>query len=171
MNEPETIQDILELKTIAVVGLSAKPVRPSYRVAAYMQSQGYRIIPVNPGQKEILGEKCYRSLKDIPDSVAQAKAAAARVLATINVGTVQMEANTTVINENVCCGCQTCINVCPYTAISFDSDKKVSVVNEAICKGCGTCGSTCPTGATHIKHFTDEQILSQIEGLMQLEPA
>jgi len=69
MKEPEIIRDILKLKTIAVVGLSAKPERPSYRVASYLQSQGYRIIPVNPGQKEILGEKCYRSLKDIPDPV------------------------------------------------------------------------------------------------------
>lgn len=109
--------------------------------------------------------------KDIPDSVTQAKAAAARVLETINVGTVEMEANTTYINENICCGCQTCIKVCPYSAISFDADKKISVVNEALCKGCGTCGSACPTGATHIKHFTDDQILSQIEGLMYPEPA
>ena len=69
MDEPETIRDILKLKTVAVVGLSAKPERPSYRVASYLQSHGYRIIPVNPGQKEILGEKCYRSLTDIPDSV------------------------------------------------------------------------------------------------------
>jgi predicted CoA-binding protein len=69
MNEPDTIRDILKLKTIAVVGLSPKPERPSHRVAAYMQSQGYRIIPVNPGQKEILGEKCYSSLKEIPDAV------------------------------------------------------------------------------------------------------
>lgn len=109
--------------------------------------------------------------KDIPDSITQAKAAAVRVLATIEVGSVEMEANTTYINENICCGCQTCIKVCPYSAISFNAEKKISVVNEALCKGCGTCGSACPTGATHIKHFTDEQILSQIEGLMHPESA
>jgi predicted CoA-binding protein len=56
-------------KTIAVVGLSPKPDRPSYEVAAYMQAQGYRIIPVNPRATEILGEKCYPSLSDIPIAV------------------------------------------------------------------------------------------------------
>jgi heterodisulfide reductase subunit A len=104
--------------------------------------------------------------KDIPDSVAQANAAAARILATINLGKVEVEVITAVVNEDICCGCQTCVNVCPYSAISFDKEKNVSVVNEILCKGCGTCGSTCPTGAIHSRHFTDKQILSEIEGLM-----
>ena len=107
--------------------------------------------------------------KDIPDSVSQAKAAAARILASIARGTVEVEVTTAVVNEDVCCGCQTCIKVCPYTAISFDEEKNVSVVNEILCKGCGTCGSACPTGAIRARHFTDEQILSQIEGLFSKE--
>ena len=106
--------------------------------------------------------------KDIPDSVSQARAAAARILANISVGQVQVESITAVVNEDLCCGCQTCVNVCPYTAISYDEEKKVSVVNEMICKGCGTCSSTCPTGAIRSKHFTDQQIFSQIDGLMTL---
>lgn len=105
--------------------------------------------------------------KDIPDSVAQAKAAAARILATIAKGVVDVEVTTASVNEDMCCGCQTCIMVCPYTAISFDADKKVSVVNEVLCKGCGTCGATCPTGAIKCKHFTDLQIMSEIEGLFK----
>ncbi len=107
--------------------------------------------------------------KDITDSVAQAKAAAARILATINTGMVEVETTTAQVNEDVCCGCQTCIKVCPYMAISFNEEKKVSVVNDALCKGCGTCGSACPTGAIRSRHFTDEQIFSQIEGLLALE--
>ncbi len=110
-----------------------------------------------------------QSPKDIPDSVTQANAAAARVLATINVAHMEVEVTTAVVNEDVCCGCQTCINVCPYTAISYDEEKNVSVVNEILCKGCGTCGSACPTGAIRSRHFTDEQILSQIEGLMSMQ--
>ena len=85
--------------------------------------------------------------KDIPDSVAQAGAAASRILATIAQGEVEVEVTTAVVNEDLCCGCQTCIKVCPYSAVSFDEEKKVSTVNEVLCKGCGTCGSTCPTGA------------------------
>lgn len=56
-------------RTIAVVGLSSNSLRPSYGVSAYLQSVGYRIIPVNPVEKEILGEKCYASLRDIPEPV------------------------------------------------------------------------------------------------------
>ena len=69
MNEKESIQNILGMKTIAVVGLSPKEVRPSYGVARYLQSVGYKIIPVNPGHLEILGEKSYPTLKDIPVKV------------------------------------------------------------------------------------------------------
>ena len=107
--------------------------------------------------------------KDITDSVAQARAAAARILATITQGTVEVELTTAEVNEDICCGCQTCVNVCPYTAISFDEEKSVSVVNEILCKGCGTCGSACPTGAIRARHFTDLQILSQIKGIMTTE--
>lgn len=107
--------------------------------------------------------------KGIPDSIAQARAAASRILATISVGQVVVEVTTAEVNEEICCGCQTCVKVCPYTAIKFDEDKGVSVVNEILCKGCGTCGSACPSGAIRSKHFTDRQILSQIEGLMSLE--
>ncbi|MBL7110480.1 MAG: CoB--CoM heterodisulfide reductase iron-sulfur subunit A family protein [Bacteroidales bacterium] len=107
--------------------------------------------------------------KDITDSVAQARAAAARILGTIALGQVEVELTTAVVNEDICCGCQTCVKVCPYTAISFDDEKNVSVVNEILCKGCGTCGSACPTGAIRSRHFTDKQIISQIRGLMHLE--
>ena len=110
-----------------------------------------------------------QSPKGITESIAQAKAAAARILASIAVGKLEVEVTTSYIDEKVCCGCQTCIMVCPYSAIHFDEEKHVSVVNESLCKGCGTCGSTCPTGAITSKHFTDVQILSQIEGLLKTE--
>ena len=107
-----------------------------------------------------------QSPKDIPDSITQAKAAAARILAIIHIGTVEVDVITSVVNEEICCGCQTCVMVCPYGAISYNAEKGVSEVNEILCKGCGTCGSTCPTGAVRSRHFTDRQILSQIEGLL-----
>lgn len=66
MNEEKTIQEIFAMKTIAVVGLSPKEIRPSYGVAKYLQSVGYKIVPVNPGHPEILGEKSYPTLRDIP---------------------------------------------------------------------------------------------------------
>jgi len=64
------IPDLLRSsRVIAVVGLSSKKVRPSYGVAEYMQAQGYRIIPVNPNESEVLGEKTYRSLEDVPEHI------------------------------------------------------------------------------------------------------
>ncbi|MDD5570718.1 MAG: CoB--CoM heterodisulfide reductase iron-sulfur subunit A family protein [Bacteroidales bacterium] len=106
--------------------------------------------------------------KDISDSICQARAAAARILGTIAKGSANVEVTTACVNEDLCCGCQTCIKVCPYTAIGFNEEKKVSVVNEILCKGCGTCGSACPTGAIRSRHFTDQQIMSQIEGIMSM---
>lgn len=66
MNEIETIKKIFELKTVAVVGMSPKPERPSHYVALYLQENGYHIIPVNPGHDEIAGLRSYPSLVDIP---------------------------------------------------------------------------------------------------------
>ncbi|MDP6628755.1 MAG: CoA-binding protein [Candidatus Marinimicrobia bacterium] len=69
MNTLSTIQKIFDLKTIAVVGMSPKPERPSHYVSIYMQENGYTIIPVNPGQNEIAGLTAYPSLLDIPNQV------------------------------------------------------------------------------------------------------
>ncbi len=70
INSDETISKILdETKTIAVVGLSSSPVRPSYSVSRYMQSHGYRIIPVNPNETSVLGETAYATLDDVPDKI------------------------------------------------------------------------------------------------------
>lgn len=65
-----TIPEILKTsKTIAVVGLSSRKFRPSYGVSQYMQEQGYRIIPVNPGESSVLGEKSYASLSEVPETI------------------------------------------------------------------------------------------------------
>ncbi len=66
----ESVRRVLKnTKTIAVVGLSSKPDRPSHEVASYLQNAGYRIIPVNPTIQEVLGERAYKSLRDIPERV------------------------------------------------------------------------------------------------------
>lgn len=70
INDLETIKRIFdECRTIAVVGLSSSPVRPSHGVAAYMQRHGYRIVPVNPNETEVLGEKAYPALADVPEKI------------------------------------------------------------------------------------------------------
>jgi len=69
MNSLDDIKEIFSMQTIAVVGMSPKPERPSHYVSMYMKEQGYNIIPVNPGQDEIAGIKCYPSLKEISEPV------------------------------------------------------------------------------------------------------
>jgi heterodisulfide reductase subunit A len=109
---------------------------------------------------------CCQGPKDIPDTIAQASAAAARVLSMISKGTVEVEAATAVIDEERCSGCRICALLCPFGAISFDEEKRVSQTNEALCKGCGVCVAGCPSGAITGKHFTTEQIIAEIEGVL-----
>lgn len=104
--------------------------------------------------------------KDIPDSVAQGGAAAAQVLKMFCMGELSMDAAYAEINEEFCSGCRICNGLCPYNAIEFLEDKKVSSVNSALCKACGTCVAACPAGAITARHFTDEQIYAQIEGIL-----
>lgn len=69
MNDTELAKLLRETKTIAVVGLSSNPMRPSFGVSRFLQRQGYRIIPVNPNEMEVLGERAYPSVKDVPEQV------------------------------------------------------------------------------------------------------
>jgi len=109
---------------------------------------------------------CCQGPKDIPDTVAQASAAAARALAMISRGKVEIEAATAEINEELCSGCRVCNTLCPFNAIAFDEDKKVSRINEVLCKGCGVCVAACPSSAITGKHFTTDQIVAEIEGVL-----
>lgn len=105
--------------------------------------------------------------KDIPASVAQGAAAAARVLSIIGQGEIEIEAATSVVNEETCVGCKECISTCPYTAIEFLEDKKKAHVIEALCKGCGTCVGACLSKSISLKHFTDEQLVAEMIGAMR----
>ncbi len=109
---------------------------------------------------------CCQGPKDIPDTVAQASAAATRVLSLISKGKVELEATVAVIDEEKCSGCRVCNILCPYNAITFIEDKEVSRINEALCKGCGTCVAACPSAAITQKHFTTEEIMAEIEGVL-----
>jgi heterodisulfide reductase subunit A len=104
--------------------------------------------------------------KDIPETVAQAGAAAAEALSLVDRGFVEIEPNTAWIDENVCSGCKTCIPLCPFKAIKRDEERGIAVINEALCKGCGTCVAACPSGAAQQNLFTDEQIYEEIEGVL-----
>ena len=102
----------------------------------------------------------------IPEAVAQGAAAAAQVASLISQGTVMMEPIKAHIDSEACSGCRICNNLCPYNAISFNEDQAVSEVITALCQGCGTCVAACPSAAISGAHFTREQLMSQIEGIL-----
>ena len=111
---------------------------------------------------------CVQGPKDIPSSVAQGAAAAARVLGKIQQKEISIEPVRASVNQDQCSGCRICNALCPYNAISFVEDRAVSQVNAALCQGCGTCVAACPAGAISGTAFSNDQILSQIEGLLLL---
>jgi len=104
--------------------------------------------------------------KDIPTSVAQGAAAAARIQGMITRGTVLIEPVVATIDPERCSGCRICNNLCPFNAIEFKAAEGVSYVNQAMCKGCGTCVAACPAHAITGAHFSDEQIYAELSGLL-----
>jgi heterodisulfide reductase subunit A len=125
-----------------------------------------KLEPVSTMTDGIFLAGCCQGPKDIPDTVAQASAAAAEALAMISRGRVEIEAATAVIDERICSGCRACLEVCPYSAISFDEEKKVCRVNQALCKACGACNAACFSHAVSLQHYTNEQIVAEMEGAL-----
>jgi heterodisulfide reductase subunit A len=111
---------------------------------------------------------CAQGPKDIPASVAQGAAAAARVLGRIQMREIELEPVRASVDEDKCSGCRICNDLCPFNAISFDEEKMVTEINPALCQGCGTCVAACPAGAISGTGFSNEQILAQLDGLLFL---
>ena len=125
-----------------------------------------KLRPVDAPTGGIFLAGCAESPKDIKDSVTQASAAAARASILMAQGKVTVEAITPKPLPEKCQGCGLCIRVCPYNAIVLTEDKKAEVI-EAACTGCGTCGAECQFDALHMRHFTDAQLIAQIDALTE----
>jgi heterodisulfide reductase subunit A len=127
-----------------------------------------KLKPVETNTDGVFLAGCAQGPKDVPDTVAHAGAAASMALALLGKGEVTISPQVAIVDEKLCSACKTCLAVCPYTAISYIIEDNVARVNEALCKGCGTCVATCPAGAITGQHFTDDQIMAQIEGLFRM---
>ena len=103
--------------------------------------------------------------RDVPDTVAHAGAAASMALSLLDKGEVTISPTVSYVLTRYCTGCGKCVIVCPYTAISLGEDSKASV-NAALCKGCGSCAAACPSDAITPLHFTDDQLVGQIMGVL-----
>ena len=125
-----------------------------------------KLDPVGTTTDGIYLAGCCQGPKDIPDTVAQAQASAAQVLALIARGETKIDPIRASIDPMYCSGCKTCLDLCPYGAITFEPEHAVAVVNDALCKGCGTCVAACPASAISGAGFTDEQVMAELEGLL-----
>jgi len=122
-----------------------------------------KLRPVDAATGGIFFAGCAEGPKDIKDSVTQASAAAARAGILMAKGKVTVEAITPVFYLEKCKVCGLCVKVCPYNALTLNKDQKRIEIIEAACGGCGTCAAECPFGALTQKHFTDKQIIAQID--------
>ena len=127
-----------------------------------------KLKPVDAPTHGVYFSGCAESPKDIKDSVTQASAAAARSSILLNAGEVQIEAITSMIEEETCNFCGRCVRVCPYNAITPAVKKEglYPKVIEAACSGCGTCSAECPVDAIEMRHFNDQQIMGQVDALL-----
>jgi len=123
-----------------------------------------KLRPVETATAGVFLAGCAQGPRDIPDTVAHAGAAALEVVRLFNQGEVTISPTVAVVDREACVGCGECILACPYSAIVRVEGK--AEVNPALCHGCGTCVATCPAGAITALHFTDEEIVAQIDGLL-----
>ena len=126
-----------------------------------------KLRPVATNVDGIFLAGCCQGPKDIPDTVAQASAAAAEVMSLITKGEIEVEPTTASIDPELCAGCKLCIEICAYSAIDFVEAKGISAVNGALCKGCGACTAICPNKAARQNHFTQPQVLAEVEGMVE----
>ena len=126
-----------------------------------------KLAPVETTSEGIYLAGACQSPKDIPDSVAQAGAAAAAALSLMDQGTIALDPSIAESNNLRCVGCAQCVQACPYGAIELFNGK--AKVNGYQCKGCGTCAATCPNKAMSLIHFDDFELVSEIIGALSVD--
>ncbi len=164
-----------------VLALGVKPAPSTQRLQEIMGLQltpdGFyleahpKLQPVDAATRGIFYAGCAEGPKDIKESVTQASAAAVRAVRLMHKGEISSEPITSEIIAEKCKACGKCAEVCPYNAISVDvKNKKPAVVNSAACAGCGTCAAECHFDAIIMNHYTDQQILGQVDAMLTTEP-
>ncbi|MDL2285547.1 CoB--CoM heterodisulfide reductase iron-sulfur subunit A family protein [Desulfovibrio sp. OttesenSCG-928-F07] len=146
----------------------AEKLRISYDSYGFFMEGHVKLKPVETNTAGVYLAGSCQGLKDIPSSVAQGSAAAAKALGLLSKNMLESDPQTAAVDIKRCIGCGKCISVCPFKAIremDFRGQVKAEVI-EAVCQGCGVCNATCPQGAIQLSHFTDNQVLAEVESLL-----
>lgn len=148
----------------------AEKLRISYDAYGYFMESHCKLRPVETNTAGVYLAGACQGPKDIPSSVAQGSAAASKVLGLFAKGVLESDPQVASVNLMRCVGCGKCAVTCPFKAIKmidFRGQPKAEVL-ETVCQGCGVCGVTCPHGAVQLSHFTDNQILAEVNALCLL---
>ncbi len=120
--------------------------------------------PVASAVEGVFAVGCARGPHSISESMVQAEAAAGKILSALVPGRrLELEVRTCEVSDTFCTGCKTCVEVCPYGAITLNESMGIAVVNEVLCHGCGNCAAACPSGAATLKNFTYPQIYQELK--------
>jgi heterodisulfide reductase subunit A len=160
----ELSADLVVLSTPLIQGEEAKELSKMLKVPlgvdGFFFEAHVKLRPVDFATDGIYVCGTAHSPKTISESIAQAYAAASRAGIPMALRQVKTEAITSMVNEELCIGCGTCIKLCPYNAIQKD-ERGIARVNDVLCKGCGVCAASCPEKAITMKHFSDDQVLAE----------
>ena len=168
-NKLEIDADIIALAAAIIPSAESKEVSQLFKVPlgqdGFFQEAHVKLRPVEFGADGVYLCGMAHYPKHIPEAINQAYGAAGRALTLLSHDIVTVSGSVCEVDESKCMGCGQCISACTYGAIEFRETRqgKKAVVNPVICKGDGLCNAKCPTGAIQLKHFTDEELLAQID--------
>jgi len=172
-NKIENLElDMMVLSVGAVSPESTEKIRQILKVSraadGFMMEAHPKLKPVDTTLDGIFIGGMTQGPKDIPYSISQGSACAARATRFLAQGKALTEGITIAVDEDICVRCEVCVPMCPFQALKMDDDGKLEIIT-ALCKGCGTCAVACPTGALQQSHYKNNQILAQVKEVFAYE--
>ncbi|MBE0479177.1 CoB--CoM heterodisulfide reductase iron-sulfur subunit A family protein, partial [Candidatus Aerophobetes bacterium] len=166
----QILADMVVLSMAMLPSGGAKNLAESLRLATdtygFLTEAHPKLRPVESLTAGFFLAGCAQAPKDIPETVAQASAAACKVVNLFSRDVFYHEPTVASVDEEVCTGCGSCVSVCSYDAIGIDAMKKKASVNMAICEGCGACSAICPSGAMQHINFTKRQMFEMVDAFI-----